>query len=318
LNTQDAHNVFKVPPKNPPTEKIVVEYPDEIWDCDIMVMENNPGNRGIRYVLCCIDLFSRYLWTRLMKTKTAGESSKALASIFDDSSRTCDVLRTDNGGEFTGAPFQKILKERGVSHRIAYGAHKANYVERVQRTIQTRLYKYMYENNTGVFIDVIDDLVAAYNKTPHGTTGVPPADVDESNYSKIYDEVYVPILNKRAGVSNSFAFDIGDLVRISVTREAFSKGYKQKYTEELFRVKNRIPSDPPRYRLEDLKGEDIKGSFYAADLQKFHLKDIDKVVFKIENILGERTIGRRKYKLVKWRGYSDKFNSLVPVSDLRK
>jgi hypothetical protein len=102
-----------------------------------------------------------------------------------------------------------------------------------------------------------------------------------------------------------------------LTKEPFSRGYKQKFTEELFRVKNKIPSDPPRYRLEDLMGEGIKGSFYAEDLQKFHLKDTSEIAFKIEKILGERRVGRRKYKLVKWRGYSTKFNSLVPVSTLK-
>jgi hypothetical protein len=317
LATQDAYNVFKNPKKGFKTEKLIVEYPDQMWDCDIMVMENPGVNKGFRYVLCCIDLFSRYLWIRLMKKKTASESGDALASIINDSGRSCEVLRTDNGKEFTGAPFQNTLKENAIHHQIAYGAHKANYVERVQRTIQTKLYKYLYENNTGVFIDVIDDIVKAYNETIHSATGVAPADVDEKNYRDIYEKVYIPTLNRRAREKPSYAFDIGDLVRISLTTEAFTKGYKQKFTEELFRIKNKIPSDPPRYRLEDLMGEVIKGSFYAGDLQKFHMKDISEVSFKIEKILGQRTVGKRKYQLVKWRGYSDKFNSLIPSSSTK-
>jgi hypothetical protein len=317
LATQDAHNVFKNPKKGFPTEKIIVEYPDQMWDCDIMVMESAPGNKGINYVLCCIDLFSRYLWIKLMKTKTSKESGDAFSSILTQHGRKCEVLRTDNGKEFTGTPFQNVLKENSITHQIAYGAHKANYVERVQRTIQTRLYKYLYENNTGVFVDVINDIVNAYNATPHSSIGIAPAKVDENNYKDIYNKVYIPLLNKRARETPSYTLDIGDLVRISLAKEPFQKGYKQKFTEELFRIKNKIPSDPPRYRLEDLMREDIKGSFYAPDLQKFHLKDISEVSFKIEKILGQRTVGRRKYKLVKWRGYSKKFNSLIPSSSVK-
>jgi hypothetical protein len=317
LGTQDAHNVFKNPVKRFPTEKIIVEYPDQMWDCDIMVMESAPGNKLFRYVFCCIDIFSRYLWTVLMKTKNSKECSEAIAGIISKHGRSCDVMRTDNGREFTGAPFQNVLKENAIRHQIAYGAHKANYVERVQRTIQNRLYKYLYENNTGKYIDVIDDIVKAYNATPHSATGIAPVKVNESNYEKIYEDVYIPLLNKRASIKPLYTFNIGDLVRISMTKEPFSRGYKQKFTEELFRIKNKIPSDPPRYRLEDLLGEDIKGSFYAQDLQKFHLKDTSEVSFKIERILGERKVGGRKYKLIKWRGYSDKFNSLIPSSAVK-
>jgi hypothetical protein len=109
-----------------------------------------------------------------------------------------------------------------------------------------------------------------------------------------------------------YSFSVGDLVRISLSRQPFSRGYKQKYTEELFRVKNRIPSHPPRYRLEDLLAEDIKGSFYAKDLQKFHLRDASKISYKIEKVLGTRTVRGKKYSLIKWLGYSEKFNSLIP------
>jgi hypothetical protein len=316
LEKQDTHNVFKTPPKDFPTEGIVVEYPDQMWDCDIMVMEDAPANRGYRYVICFIDLFTRYLWVRPLKKKTALESAKALESVLEEG-RKCDIIRTDDGGEFGGA-FRDALKKHGIQHRKAYGANKANYVERVQRTIQTKLYKYFYAENTRNFIDVIDAIVEAYNNATHGSTGVAPAKINKDNYVEIYEKLYIPQLHKRAAKTPIYSFDIGDLVRISLTRGAFVKGYTQKFTEELFRVKNKIPSDPPRYRLEDLHREDIKGSFYAEDLQKFHLKDIDKVEFKIEKVLGTRKINGRPHSLIKWLGYADKFNTYIPTSSIKK
>jgi hypothetical protein len=317
LDKQDAYTVFKQPPSKVRTEKIIVEYPDQMWDCDIMVMEDGKLNNGFKYVLCVIDLFSRYLWVRATKTKTAVECGKAFKSVCAEG-RVCEILRTDNGGEFTGKPFQEVLREKNVIHQIAYGAHKANYVERVQRTIQERLYKYFYENNTKKFIDVLQPICTAYNNTVHGSTGMPPMAINKNNYTALYNRLYESELNKRARQRPVFAFDIGDLVRISLTKEPFAKGYEQKYTEELFRIVNRIPSQPPRYKLEDLKGERIKGSFYTGDLQKFHKRDISKLSFKIEKVIKKRKDKGREFSLVKWLGYGDKFNSWVPTTQLKK
>ena len=56
-----------------------------------------------------------------------------------DQGRHSETLRTDQGKELLGAPFQELLRDYSVTHMIAYGVHKASYAERVNRTIENCL-----------------------------------------------------------------------------------------------------------------------------------------------------------------------------------
>ncbi|CAL1298498.1 unnamed protein product [Larinioides sclopetarius] len=60
----------------------------------------------------------------------------------------------------------------------------------------------------------------------------------------------------------------GDTVRISKAKLTFEEGYETNWTEELFTVSDCVKRDPLVYRLKDLLGEDIQGTFSAQELQK--------------------------------------------------
>jgi len=316
LDKQTTHTIHTTPPGKFPTEKIIVEHLDMQWDSDLLQFADFAKyNRGYKYLVVCIDLFSRYLWVKALKTKASAETAKACKAIFDEG-RHPSVLRTDQGREYLGAPFQDLLKDYGVTHMLAYGPHKASYAERVNRTIEDRLYKYFYEKQTFNFIDIIDSIVHSYNNTIHSSINMPPAKVNESNSRALYERVYIPILNKRAAHPVHFSFLNGDFVRLSRVDTPFKRGYQEQWTEEIFQVYNRIPSHPPRYKVKDLTGDVIKGSFYQQELQKVHVKDPDDIVYKIDRVISTKTVKGQKLSLVKWYGYSDKFNSYVPTSQI--
>jgi len=94
-------------------------------------------------------------------------------------------------------------------------------------------------------------------------------------------------------------FSIDDNVRITKKKSIFDKGYTPRWTEEVFVVSEIRYTDPITYKLKDLNGEEIKGSFYEEELQK-----TTQTMFRIEKVI------RRKgdKSLVKWVGYSDEFN----------
>ena len=317
LDQQNTHAIHSTPKSKFHTEAIIMDYMDMQWDADILQLSDlSKYNNGYKYLLVCIDLFSRYLWVKVMKTKTAAETAKSCKEIFEEG-RHCETMRTDQGREFLGAPFQDLLKDYGVTHMLAYGVHKASYAERVNRTIEDRLYKYFYEKQTFNFIDVIDDIVYSYNHTVHSSIDMAPADVNEKNSQILFEQVYIPILNKRAMHRTHFSFEIGDLVRLSRLGTPFKRGYQEQWTEEIFRIWNRIPSHPPRYRVKDLTDEIVKGSFYEQELQKVNVADPDKIEYKIEKVLSSKTVNREKFSLVKWYGYSDKFNTYIPTSQIK-
>ena len=106
-------------------------------------------------------------------------------------------------------------------------------------------------------------------------------------------------------------FKVGDQVRISkYKRNIFDKGYAPNWTEELFTIDKIQYTNPSTYKIKDLIGEEIQGSFYEPGLLK-----AKQDVFRIEKVI--RKDYKKKQALVKWKGYSDEFNTWVPFKDLQ-
>jgi transposase InsO family protein len=314
LKSRTTHLVHSKPALKFPTEHIIMSHIDEMFEADLIDMTNySKYNRPYNYILTVIDVFSRFAWTKILKSKSGDDVTNAFAEILDEG-RVCSILRTDQGREFLNKKFTDMLKHHKIEHRIAYGQHKANYVERFNRTFEDKLFKYFYENRTFDYRNVFDKITTSYNDTVHSSIGMAPSKVNRHNSYELYQKIYIPILNKRATTPVTFAFEVGTPVRISIARTPFSRGYNQQFTEEIFKIKRRIPSHPPRYRLEDLSQEIIRGSYYEQELQKVAERDIKH---KIEKILYTRKIGGKKYSLVRWLGYTDKkFNTLIPTSSV--
>ena len=89
----------------------------------------------------------------------------------------------------------------------------------------------------------------------------------------------------------------------------FDKGYTPNWTEEVFVVDKVMLTKPVTYKITDLLGEEIEGSFYEKELQK-----AKQQTFRIEKVV--RRDNKKKKALVKWNGYSAKFNSWVSFKDL--
>ena len=135
-----------------------------------------------------------------------------------------------------------------------------------------------------------------------------PVDVNRSNENYIRNTVYnYNITNKKS------KFKIDDLVRISLKRrELFDKPTgNMKWSEELFKIHKINKSNGITYELKDLSYEIIKGIFYEKELQKFKNTTGEYI---IEEIL--KTKGNKIF--VKWRGYSNNFNSWIDKNNVTK
>ena len=71
--------------------------------------------------------------------------------------------------------------KRGIIHFSTHGDTKASVVERFNRTLKQRLYRYFTAANTLKFIDILPDLVEGYNATPHRSIGKAPKQVTWKN-----------------------------------------------------------------------------------------------------------------------------------------
>ena len=95
---------------------------------------------------------------------------------------------------------------------------------------------------------------------------------------------------------------------LNIRDEFFDKGYTPNWTEEVFTVDKILLTKPVTYKIVDLLGEKVEGSFYEKELQK-----AKQQTFRIEKIIRR---DKKKKALVKWKGYSDKFNSWMNFKDL--
>lgn len=205
-----------------------------------------------------------------------------------------------------------------MTHFCSQNEKKANVAERGIKTIKSRLSRYMTQNQTHRWIDVLANVTKSYNATYHRTIRMTPEQVKKNDEAYIWMSMYDHASrtkikkNRNKYISTSFHFRVGDKVRISHLRQPFDREYDERWTGEYFVIKSRITKQKiPLYQLQDIDGEDIKGTFYEGELQK-ELVDRD-AMYRIENML--RYKGNQAF--VKWWGWPKKFNSYIPKSSLK-
>lgn len=271
LESQDAFTLHKKIVRKFPRRKTLSKGLHHIWQADLADMQAiSKENRGMRYILTVIDVFSRYAWAIPIKSKKSECIIKAFDKIFRQSKVKPRFLQTDQGTEFLNKPFQKWLSARSIKHYFTYNTEtKAAVVERWNRTLKTRMHKYFTAKNTLNYINVLGDLVCSYNNRKHQSLGLAPADVNKANEKKLWNHQYKAYLNKR---KNKFKYKINDTVRITKFKQHFQKGYKRGWKREKFTIADRYSTTPPTYRLMDAHGELLLGSFYERELGRVSKK----------------------------------------------
>ena len=255
-------------------------------------------NDGYTFLLFVIDTFSKYGWIIPLKNKKGKTVVDALKDIFEK--RKPEKLWTDKGKEFKNEDVKKLIEIYSTENE-----EKSSIVERWIRTMKEKMWKYFTDNNTYKYIDVLPDLVEDYNNTVHSSTKLTPIDASKKkNELTVWRNLY-PDRYKTSRLNPKFS--VGDEVRITKKKKDFEKGYTTRWTEEIFTIKEIRETNPITYKLEDLQGEEIKGTFYEPELQK-----TEQQIYRIEKVI-EKEKGR---SFVKWKGYSDKFNSWVNNKDL--
>lgn len=332
LNNEDSYSLYKPIRKTFPRSKVIVNTIDSMWDGDLADVSNIAShNDGYKFLLVLIDIFSRYLFIVPLKNKHYQNIVDGLKLVFQKR-RKPNTLRTDKGSEFKNRWVKAFLKKEGIHAIYTQNETKANYAERVIRTMKNLMYRYFMKNRTYRFINILQDLVKSYNKRPHRSLGGnTPANVNKENADEIRLESYLSgktkldvNQSKTLGRSKEkkrakpfFKFKIGDDVRLSQLKHPFQRDYQQKWTEEFFKVNERYKRGQiPVYKLKDLAGDPIEGTFYESELQKV-IKSED-VSYRVEKILKRRRHGKTQEVYVKWEGWPKKFNSWIPESSLEK
>ncbi|RWS21323.1 hypothetical protein B4U80_03489, partial [Leptotrombidium deliense] len=147
--------------------KIVVSAIDEQWQADLVdLQEFAAKNNGYKYLLTAIDLFSKYAFAVPIKNKKAETVVAAFEKIFKR--RIPLKLQTDKGKEFINSSLQKFLKNNHVKFFTSHNdVIKCSVVERFNRTLKSKMFKYFTANGTRKYIDVLQDFLNSYNNSYH-------------------------------------------------------------------------------------------------------------------------------------------------------
>jgi transposase InsO family protein len=198
LRGEEAYTLHKPVRYRFPRNRVVVSGLDAQWDADLMEMTQQP-DEGYNYVLVVTDILSHYTWTRPLKTKSGRDVSAGFESIFAEG-RVPRKLRTDRGTEFTSKTTQKTFREHGVEHFLTNNEVKANYAERVIRTLKLRLKRYETWKQTHKWREVMKDITKSYNDTYHRTIKRAPSSVTKENQAEVWMVQYaVPPAHKPDG-----------------------------------------------------------------------------------------------------------------------
>ena len=224
---------------------VLAKQIDDIWTTDLVDMSPfSRSNKGYKYLLTIIEVFSKYGWIVSLTTKTGKEVAQAFPKFFlaGHPSR----VWTDKGTEFYNQQLNAVLAANNVTLYSTENEEKSSVVERWNRTMKNIIWRYFATNNTQKYIDVLPSMVEKYNNTYHQSIKLTPSDAHN-------------------------------------------------------------PATYTTYTIKDTLGEPVQGTFYEQELQPSVQE-----TFRIERVLRKKN----NQVYVKWKGYSDAFNSRVPLTDL--
>ncbi|PFX11699.1 putative uncharacterized transposon-derived protein F54H12.3 [Stylophora pistillata] len=304
-----ADELHKPVRRNFRKRRVIVNGIDEIWCSDLVEMQKfAKWNKGYRYLLMVLDVFSKYGWIVPLKNKKGESVAEGFEKIFTEE-RVPKRLWVDKGSEYYNSHVKDLMKTKGVEMYSTENEEKSSVCERWNRTIKTDMWKQFTIQNNTQYLDILPKIVEKYNNRKHRSIGMTPT---EASKKKNENAVFLKLYSKELTLVRPPKFAVGDHVRISkFKRKVFDKGFTPNWTEEIFVVDKIQYSNPITYKLKDLLGEEIKGSFYEQEM----LRAMQSLsgVFRIEKVI-RRSKGKA---LVKWSAYPEKFNSWIDVKDLQ-
>ena len=289
-NPYTLHKPVKRPKKFRRVYTKGIKYLFQMDLIDIPALANE--NDGYKYLAVIIDTFSKFAWVFPTITKSGEEVYDKIKALLLVERPT--KIQTDRGKEFYNKTFKALVTSLGIKHYSTGSQLKATIVERFNRTLKTRLERVFTFQGSQRYLEILPQVVKAYNNSYHRSIGMAPADVTPADTEKIFKKLYpnhVKVTDdqderkfklnpKKPRQARKPTFKVGDTVRITGEKNIYQKGYEQSWMLEVFKIKEIHHTTPITYELIDYKSEPIFGSFYKSELQAVNpqSKTIQKVV----------------------------------------
>ena len=293
---------------------ILASQPNERFAIDLIDMQRYASkNRGYKYILTCIDHFSRYVWARPLKNKTANDVSLALEDICQKAGVYPKIIQKDNGGEFQAETNEFMARHNIKSiNTLSYSPQSNGLIENFNNQLRKMLREIMIRHNDLVWHNQLDLCCSIKNRQRNGTTKKRPIDVWEpTNFRRLRpmrnQEVAENIKAKaKENVlkNKTIEFNVDDFVRVKLSqlysqvRKMIKDGDKKfivvKYSPEIYQIDKILKPDNEgyeklRYTLKTLDGQPLltqqkmnnpnkprrQKRFFASDFLKVSKEDVE-------------------------------------------
>ena len=250
-------------------------------------------NHGYKYVLVCIDGYSRYLMTRLLKTKTAKEVTAKMNDIIKTYGAP-DCINCDRGTEFVNDIFRtQILNKYNIKMYHMVSENKSVFAERVIRTIKESI-MVPFNRSNGIWADYIDNAVKKHNEHKNNDTGYTPNQIWKENY--VYIEDPEPDSDRMSIKDTTPQFGIGEYVRVvSKPSVLQKKSLTFKWSTTLYEVVGIDDSVKPiMYEVKNSETDSTaRRKYYHWELLKSKCIPVTKSIIQTRT-QSERTPEKRK------------------------
>ena len=133
--------------------KVYSSFKDNIWGVDLADMQViNKYNKGIRHLLCAIDLFSKYPF--IVPLKDIKGTTIEFQGILNNPKRKPNKIWVDHGSAFYNTHFKKWLKDNNIEMYSTHNEENSGVTKRFGRTLKNKIYKQMTAVSKNVSFDV--------------------------------------------------------------------------------------------------------------------------------------------------------------------
>ena len=266
LQSYGLHSVNKrIVKKTFPRRRVVARFKNDLWQADLIEYQQlKYQNSGYKFILLVIDVFSKVIYVEPLKKKTGEQTAEAMEKILDQATAPPVMLVTDGGKEFFNSFFRKVMIGHNINHfrTPTRTRWKAAVAERANRTIKTRINRWMQNTRSKKWLDVFRQIVDNYNHTPHSAHKMIPLEVSDENRKTVYKRLY-----PYSAVTVVCRLKKGDKVRKIREKTDFEKGYTPNWSEEIFTIsKVRQKNTVCWYKLADSTGQELPGIWYFYQL----------------------------------------------------
>ena len=272
LKSQVNYQLNVMPMKTKHVKPILSNRPFSHLQIDLIDFTNKPS-MNFRYILMCVDVFSKYLIAKAIPNKQVNTVRRYTEIILNEieeliqPDKKIKIVMTDQGPEF-GTAFNEMLTDRGVKHIYSFPKmpQTQGVVESTNKTI-----KYQLLRQRGQWHLNLPKVVELYNETIHSTTKKRPTDVvyfnevQRQTLTKLVREKKIKEAHKKITAKQKFLFDElkpGDKVRLKIHKGKMDSMAKQNWTEEIFTIKKINKSKKP-YLRDTFTFADNEGVTYA-------------------------------------------------------